>query len=98
MIRPDRKFGRFVSVLLFALLLSVQTIALAHAYEHDPASFQDTACATCISINQLAAATVDHGCDQSLEAFKPILRSLQTILETSAAAVVPRQRGPPTAS
>jgi hypothetical protein len=96
MIRPDGKFGRAISALLFALLLGVQTISLAHTYEHDPASFQDTACAICVSVNQLGAATVDHGCVPSLEAFKPILRSVQTVLDTSTSTAVPRQRGPPT--
>jgi hypothetical protein len=95
MIGPSPKSGRIVSALLFALLISVQTISIAHAYEHDPGAFQDTACATCVSINQLAAVAVDHSHPETLPILKPVLRSNYFAAREASVVRTPRQRGPP---
>ena len=97
MIRPSRKSGRIVSALLFALLLSVQTISFAHAYQHDPTSFQEAACATCVSINQLAAVAVDQTHFPVVRSYRPVLCSYGAVLDTNAVVRAPRQRGPPPA-
>jgi len=93
--RPQRS-GRIVSALLFALLISAQTISIAHAYDHDPGTFQDTACATCISINQLAGAAVDHSPPEALPVTKPVLRSNYFAARDTGVVRAPHQRGPPT--
>ena len=91
------KSRRFISVSLIALLIGVQTISIAHAYEHDPASVQDTACATCVSVNQLAAAAIDNGQFTAPRRFKSVFGSDRAILNKIVDLCAPRQRGPPAA-
>jgi len=98
MFRPSRQLRRIIGALLFALLISVQTISIAHAYDHDPGPFQDTACATCVSINQLAAIAVDHSFPATLPVTKPVLRCNHFAARETGVTRTPHQRGPPTLS
>ena len=81
--------------MLFAFLLLAQTGSFAHTFEHDPGSVGDTACATCISLSQLGAATVDSGHEFTAAVFQPLRRAASADLVSYCAASVPRQRGPP---
>jgi hypothetical protein len=95
MIRPPQKLGRAISAILFVLLICAQTIALAHTHQHEPVAFQDTACATCISLNQLETAAVDHGHYPSLQLTRPVICNDQKVVDTAAVVRAARQRGPP---
>ena len=86
---------RLVGVAISILLIGVSAISIAHAYEHEPASVQDTACATCISISQFSAAAVGNDHVTIHPAFKPALSSDGVVVEQSAETYVPRERGPP---
>lgn len=96
--RGSIKSRTIVGVLFFALLIGVQTISVAHAYEHDPASLGDTACATCISINQLAAASVDTGQAAAPTTPPPIHCAHPAIIAAATLVGEHRQRGPPRSS
>jgi hypothetical protein len=91
------KSRRFISVLLIALLIGVQTISVAHAYEHDPESVQRTACATCVSVNQLAAAAIDNAQATAPRGFKSVFSNDRAILFAVVDLCAPRERGPPAA-
>ena len=93
--RNDRRSGTIVSAMLFACLLLAQTGSFAHTFEHDPGSVGDTACATCISLSQLGAATVDSGLESAVEVFQPVQRAATAVVHAACAARVVRQRGPP---
>jgi len=89
------KSRRIISVSLIALLIGVQTISIAHAYEHDPGSVQDTACATCVSINQLAAAAIDNGQVTAPLRVKSLISNDRAVLIAIVDLCAPRERGPP---
>lgn len=89
------KFRRLISVSLIALLIAVQTISIAHAYEHDPESVQGTACATCVSVNQLAVAAIDNGQATAPRRFKSLFNKDRAVLVTIVDLCAPRERGPP---
>ena len=89
------KFRRFISVSLIALLIGVQTISIAHAYEHDPESIQGTACATCVSVNQLAAAAIDNGRATAPREFKSVFSNDRATPSAIIDLCAPRERGPP---
>jgi len=89
------KSRRLISVSLIALLIGVQTISIAHAYEHDPESVQGTACATCVSVNQLAAAAIDNGQATAPGGFKSGICNDRVILIAIVDLCIPRERGPP---
>ena len=91
------KSRRLISVSLIALLIGVQTISIAHAYEHDPESVQGTACATCVSVNQLAAATIDNGQATAPRGFKSEISNDRAIPIAIVDPCTPRERGPPAA-
>ena len=91
------KSHRLVGVSFITLLIGVQTISIAHAYEHDPQSVQGTACATCVSINQLAAAAIDNGQATAPRGFKSVFNNDRAILIAIVDLCVPRERGPPAA-
>jgi hypothetical protein len=91
------KSRRIISVLLIALLIGVQTISITHAYEHDPESAQGTACATCVSVNQLAAAAIDSGQATAPRVFKSIIGNDRAIFIAVVDLCAPRVRGPPAA-
>ena len=91
------KFRQIVSAMLIALLIGAQTISIAHAYEHDPESTQGTACATCVSANQLEAAAVDNGQATAPRGFKTVVSSDHATRNTIVDLYAPRERGPPTA-
>ncbi len=84
-----------LGALLFALLIGVQTISIAHAYEHDAVSIGDTACATCISVNQLAAAAVDTGHAPAPVVSTSVRLGKACDVVPVTSADVPKQRGPP---
>jgi hypothetical protein len=86
-----------ISVLLIALLIGVQTISITHAYEHDPEAAQGTACAACVSINQLGAAVIDNGQAMSPCGFKSLFRNDHATPNAIVDLVAPRERGPPAA-
>jgi hypothetical protein len=89
------KFRRFISVSLIALLIGVQTISIAHAYEHAPESIQGTACATCASVNQLAAAAIDKGQATAPRGFESVFSNDCTTPIAIVDRYAPRERGPP---
>jgi hypothetical protein len=91
------KSRRFISVSLIALLIGAQTISIAHAYEHDPESVQGTACATCVSVNQLAAAAVDNGQATAPRGFKSVFSNDRAVSIAVVELRAPRERGPPAA-
>jgi len=93
-------FGKsrwLISVSLIALLIGVQTISIAHSYEHDPESVQGTACATCVSVNQLAAAAIDNGQTTAPRGFKSEFSNDRAIHTVIVDLCAPRERGPPAA-
>lgn len=86
--------GRFAA-LIGVLLLAAQSLALAHAYQHDPGSAVETTCASCVIGGQLANACADSASDRvpgldavSHEACDQI--SFDTVIIPAA-----KQRGPP---
>jgi len=91
------KSRRLISVSLIALLIGVQTISIAHAYEHDPETVQGTACATCVSVNQLAAAAIDNGQATAPRGFKSEFSNDRSIVIAIVDLCTPRVRGPPAA-
>ena len=91
------KSRRIISVSLIALLIGVQTISIAHAYEHDPESAQGTACATCVSINQLAAAAIDNGQATAPRGFQSVFSNDRATPGAIVDLYAPRERGPPAA-
>ncbi len=88
---------RFISISLIALLIGVQTISIAHAYEHDPESVQGAACGTCVSANQLAAAAIDNGQATVPSGFKSVFSNDRTTPSAIVDLDAPRERGPPAA-
>lgn len=77
------------------MLISAQTGAIAHAYEHDPGTPQDTTCSSCLTSAQLLGANVDCGANQLVLPPNDRFLAVQSIAGESLFAVVPRQRGPP---
>jgi len=95
MSRSFARSGTVVSAVMFALLIGAQTVAITHAYKHEPGPIGDTVCATCVSINQLAAIAVDSTEPLPLRDFRPVLCSVTAVFKSAPVAVQPRQRGPP---
>jgi hypothetical protein len=91
------KSRRIISVSLIALLIGVQTISIAHAYEHDPESVQGTVCATCVSVNQLMAAAIDNGQATASRGFKSVFSNDRITPNAIVDRYAPRERGPPAA-
>lgn len=91
----QRRSGTIVIATLFGFLLLAQTGVFAHTFEHDPGSVGDTACATCISLSQLAAAAVDSGFECTFEAFIRVRSAARAALHATRPIQVVRQRGPP---
>jgi hypothetical protein len=89
------RFGKAFSALLFALLISAQTLSIAHAYEHDPGSLGETACTTCASFGQHIAVAVDTGQPVVQQGFSPIRRGACALPLAGRIADQARQRGPP---
>lgn len=87
-----------VGAIFFVLLLGVQTISLAHAFEHDALSLGDRTCATCVSISQLTAVAVDTGEVPDLVAACPVRFSKAPTVATVVPSNTPNQRGPPPTS
>jgi hypothetical protein len=94
-IRFHQKPHFVANALLALLLLTAQTAALAHAYQHELGTPQNQACTACVTAGQLASACVDN--NQYVETAP--LRSPQNQRITGALcsidAIVVRQRGPP---
>ena len=83
------------NLLLFAMLVTAQSGALAHAFKHEAATPQVQNCAICITVSQLHASCVPAigAAETSSYAIcPPVSQALPDIsLHTRAA----RQRGPP---
>lgn len=93
-------FGKshwIISVSLIALLIGVQTISIAHAFEHDPESAQGTPCAACVSVNQLAAAAIDNGQATPHFGFESVFSNDRATPNAIVDLYAPRERGPPAA-
>lgn len=90
-----RKAGTVPNLVLAIVLIVAQSVASAHAFEHEIGTSQNQACTTCVAASQLSAATVDSGTvftitdstHDHVEASVTLFESLHTL------AV--RQRGPP---
>lgn len=97
--RMHRVFGkswRVASALLLVLQIGAQTGAVAHAYEHDPGTLQDTTCASCTTASQLTSACVDSGAIANIPRFHSRLETDRQIPHESIQTLTVRQRGPPT--
>lgn len=90
--RPQK--GRLVA-LLGMLLFVAQSLAVAHAYEHDPGSTVDTTCASCIIGGQLANGCADAGgeCAPDLDVVSPEVGEQYSVDTITILAA--KQRGPP---
>ena len=80
---------------MLVLLVAAQTGALAHAYEHDPGTLQDTTCASCVTAGELTSACLDSGVVADIRALHSSLETDQQIPIESIATLSARQRGPP---
>lgn len=82
-------------VLLALLLLAGQFTAIAHAFEHDPGATPSQACASCITVAQLGAASIAPPAEVSLPpaSFDFVITTASGFASTALPAV--RQRGPP---
>lgn len=81
--------------LLALLLLAGQFAAIAHAFEHELGATQSQACASCITVAQLGAASLDQPVEVSLPpaTFDFVITANSTFASTDLPAA--RQRGPP---
>lgn len=84
-----------LGTLLFVLLVGVQTISFAHAFEHDATTLGDKACATCISLSQLAAVAIDTGEVPQTVVLKPVRTIRIVAIAPVRTSYPPNQRGPP---
>jgi hypothetical protein len=84
------------NILLAVLLVTAQTAALAHAYQHEIGTPQNQACSTCLTAGQLASACVDNPQIVDTGLFKSPLHQQIASASCSINAIVARQRGPPT--
>jgi hypothetical protein len=87
-----------LGTLLFVLLVGVQTIAFAHAFEHDATALGDRPCATCINLGQLAAVAIDTGGVPGPVFFQPVRVGYYAVTVAVATLQSPNQRGPPAPS
>jgi hypothetical protein len=78
------------------LLIAAQTGAIAHAYEHDPATSQDLTCSACVSAGNLLSGCVDSSVVEDLERYCSIHYAEQHTLPKTIHVLIVRQRGPPT--
>lgn len=95
MTQVSRPHPRRLSALLGLLLLVAQSLALAHAYQHDIASPVDNTCASCVIGGQLA-----HGCADTASDCAPGTVVASHEVRTRIAfdtVIIPaaNQRGPP---
>lgn len=87
---------RVATYLVLALLLVVaQTIALAHAYQHEAGSPQQQICSSCVSASQLSSACIDSGETLEITASPAELIATAQTVPVSRHTLVTRQRGPP---
>jgi hypothetical protein len=84
-------------LLLALLLLGAQSASLAHAYEHEPGTPQNSTCTACIAASQLGAACVDVPATTTPLVSGWSRWALQEIEFNSLHAITARQRGPPAA-
>lgn len=95
MIRVGGKHWKHASILLVVMLLGAHTGALAHAFQHDPGSLQDTTCASCAAASELANACIDNGIAPDIQVLHSCLAAIQQGPIESIATLSARQRGPP---
>lgn len=83
------------AVVLGAMLFMAQSLAVAHAYQHDFSAPVDATCASCVIAGQLAAGCADSvgDCAPQLDIATHDIREqlpLRTVIIPAA-----KQRGPP---
>jgi hypothetical protein len=88
-------FKQRAYLLLALLLLSAQTVALAHAYEHDIGTQASPTCSVCMTANQLASACVGKPIDTEVPVFGSSASLRLNPVAKPSQAVSARQRGPP---
>jgi hypothetical protein len=84
-----------LNLILAIFLITAQSLAAAHEFEHDTGNSQNPICTTCVAASQLGSACIDsHMYFQiaDLEFAAPSTR-VTGFISTHALAV--RQRGPP---
>jgi hypothetical protein len=87
---------RAAGLALALVLVTAQAGAIAHSYEHDLGTPQDSTCALCLTANQLLSGTVDSGADAPV-LYPGVHFGSQQMLPTEVVCrYSPRQRGPPT--
>jgi hypothetical protein len=93
-----RLFGNawpFANAALIFLLITAQTGAIAHSYEHELGIAQDTTCASCATASQIAAGCIDTGVVQDIKRFISGHDVGPYMPGNSNCALTVRQRGPP---
>jgi len=78
-----------------ALLFS-QTLALTHAYEHDPGKLQSLACTTCIATQNASSGCIDSAAGIDFTAGRPALLAGEPGTPETLQMPSARQRSPPT--
>lgn len=96
--RIGGKHWKITSTLLIVLLVGAHSGAIAHAYEHDPGSLQDTTCASCVTVGELSSACLDSGVAADIRVLNSRLEADQQLPVASISTLSARQRGPPNSS
>jgi len=96
MLRVYRKSWLPSNLLLTMLLIGAQSGALAHAFEHDPGTLQNKACAICVTVGQLDSGAIFVPSSYTVEPDYSCQAIVQTATFESFDGLVARQRGPPT--
>ena len=77
------------------LLVGAQRGALTHAYEHDPGTLQNQACAVCVTASQLGFGCIDTLADTPIEYCRSCHAIERVAIFESFHRLAARQRGPP---
>lgn len=93
--RITGKSWQIAYLLLILMLITAQTGAMTHAYEHDPGTPQDRTCSSCLTAAQLLGANIDGDTNQLVLPPKDPFRTGRSTACESVTALIPRQRGPP---
>lgn len=83
------------AVLLGAVLCLAQSLAVAHAYQHDLGSAVDAPCASCVIGGQLAAGCDDNGGDAAPRPGITAQHSREQLPLRTLIIPAAKQRGPP---
>jgi hypothetical protein len=96
MIKSCGIFVQRACLLLALLLPTAQTLAVAHAYEHDFESPHSRTCTSCVTAMQLLAACVDTPVNVEFHAAGTAVATHATPEPALQLPIHPRPRGPPT--